>query len=179
MYWAGGFLRFLPSAEDSGLSEAQAIIADLKQKEWLNNGARILLIDMQVFYRFQRWNNFFSSIYRFSWERDGKQNKFSTTINFRYWSCFKLLAFKSFVEKFFVPNYKSSSPIPELKNQFKLQIPPSYNKNSIKTKYPCHIDMLVYNTNHWKFPISLKCLFRWKYRYITAAITPMIWKFTK
>ena len=49
MYWAGGFLRFLPSAEGSGLNDARTIIQDLKEKEWLNNGARILLIDLQVY----------------------------------------------------------------------------------------------------------------------------------
>ena len=49
MYWAGGFLRFLPSAEGSGLNDARTIIQDLKEKEWLNDGARILLIDLQVY----------------------------------------------------------------------------------------------------------------------------------
>ena len=53
MYYAGGYLRYFPSSQsrvsqNPTIEEAKRIIADLKSLEWLNNGARILLIDLQV-----------------------------------------------------------------------------------------------------------------------------------
>lgn len=48
MYYAGGYLQFLPG--DKGDKEtAKSAITALKEKDWLSKGARILLIDIQYY----------------------------------------------------------------------------------------------------------------------------------
>jgi hypothetical protein len=49
MYWAGGYFEHLPSSATSGQKQVAAgQISELRSLNWLKNGARILLIDIQV-----------------------------------------------------------------------------------------------------------------------------------
>jgi polycystin 2 len=54
MYYAGGYLRHLPKSEgrnsaDQKITDARAAIAELKSMNWLSEGARILIIDLQYY----------------------------------------------------------------------------------------------------------------------------------
>lgn len=48
MYYAGGYIEFLPD-EEGAKEEAASAISQLKDADWLSNGARILLIDIQYY----------------------------------------------------------------------------------------------------------------------------------
>ena len=48
MYYAGGYIEFLPD-EEGAKEEAASALSQLKDADWLSNGARILLIDVQYY----------------------------------------------------------------------------------------------------------------------------------
>ena len=47
MYYAGGYLEFIPD-ESGNKEEAREALSLLKDNNWLSNGARILLVDVRI-----------------------------------------------------------------------------------------------------------------------------------